>query len=139
MSCLVTLAGYEGDDKPTFSNALKEQIKTLRKQLDKMLSNKIEETKRDFRPLFDTLSDTKPIFNVFPSASSAHSGERDFRVLLDRIQQGTGNMPELMAQIDASVADTRRMLATMPTPSAWDSSHTHIAGLGQQSTSPKLD
>ncbi|KAL0949354.1 hypothetical protein HGRIS_009423 [Hohenbuehelia grisea] len=35
VSSLVTLAGYEGDDKPTFEKLLKDQIKTLRKQLDK--------------------------------------------------------------------------------------------------------
>ncbi|KAJ7617376.1 P-loop containing nucleoside triphosphate hydrolase protein [Roridomyces roridus] len=34
VSCLVTLAGWEGDDKPAFSDALRKQIKMLRKQLE---------------------------------------------------------------------------------------------------------
>ncbi|KAF7352640.1 ATP-dependent Zn protease [Mycena venus] len=139
VSCLVNLAGWEGDDKPSFSKALKEQIKTLRKQLDKSKSNAAaEEAKRDFRPLFDTLSEATPAFSVFPLSAfnnvamqgppPAGQGERDFRVLLDRLQQGRGNMPELIAQM-MRLEETRRMLAALPTPSAWDSSHTQIAGL----------
>ncbi|KAF7352639.1 ATP-dependent Zn protease [Mycena venus] len=147
VSCLVSLAGWEGDDKPSFSKALKEQIKTLRKQLDKSKSNAAaEEAKRDFRPLFDTLSEATPAFSVFPPSAfdnvamqgppPAGPGERDFRVLLDRLQQGRGNMTELMAQM-TRLEETRRMLAALPTPSAWDSSHTQIAGLAH--SVPTLD
>ncbi|KAJ7682621.1 P-loop containing nucleoside triphosphate hydrolase protein [Mycena polygramma] len=152
VSSLVTLAGWEGDDKPTFSSAIKAQIKVLRKQLDKMESN--TELQRDFRPLFDRLSTP---FSVFPPSESSSqpepsSGERDFRALLDRLQgpestlesselntqpssrerdfrvlldrlQGPGSTPEFLAHL----AETRRMLAVLPTPSAWDSSHTQMA------------
>ncbi|KAJ6490412.1 P-loop containing nucleoside triphosphate hydrolase protein [Mycena vitilis] len=118
VSSLVTLAGWEGDDKPTFSSAIKAQIKVLRKQLDKMESN--TELQRDFRPLFDRLSTP---FSVFPlSQPEPSSGERDFRALLDRLQ-GPGSTPEFLAHL----AETRRMLAVLPTPSAWDSSHTQMA------------
>lgn len=38
VSSLVTLAGLEGEEKPSFATALKDQIKVLRKQLDKTSS-----------------------------------------------------------------------------------------------------
>ncbi|KAJ7765062.1 P-loop containing nucleoside triphosphate hydrolase protein [Mycena maculata] len=88
VSTLVTLAGWEDDDKPVFGDALKKQIKTLRKQLDKAPSSSAEEAKRDFRPLFDTLSAPRPNpFAMLPSASSPPSsaGERNIRALLDRL------------------------------------------------------
>ncbi|KAJ6515712.1 P-loop containing nucleoside triphosphate hydrolase protein [Mycena sanguinolenta] len=132
VSCLVTLAGYEGDDKPSFGTALKAQIKTLRKQLDKTKSNVEAQAKYDFRPLFDTLSDAAPL-NVFPSSPSnvvatqppLGAGEPDFRALLDRLHQRRGNTPEFMAH----VMRFEEMLSALPTPSAWDSSNTQIAGL----------
>ncbi|KAJ7180277.1 P-loop containing nucleoside triphosphate hydrolase protein [Mycena crocata] len=160
VSCLVTLAGWEGDDKPTFSTALKAQIKTLRKQLDKIPR---EEVKRDFRPLFDTLSEP-PSF-VFPPAASnlfaptnnfaphgppSSAREPDFRVLLDRLQQGglTNNV-ERMEMLSKRLEAMQRLLQpsgtgqTSPTfvaPSAWDSPHTHILGMANESVqSPKLD
>ncbi|KIJ51932.1 hypothetical protein M422DRAFT_26292 [Sphaerobolus stellatus SS14] len=37
VSTLVTLAGIEGDDKPSFEKLLKEEIQTLRSQLDKQV------------------------------------------------------------------------------------------------------
>ncbi|KAJ7368475.1 P-loop containing nucleoside triphosphate hydrolase protein [Mycena albidolilacea] len=124
VSSLVTLAGYEGDDKPSFPSALKAQIKTLRKQLDKSTE---AEAKRDFRPLFDNAA---PVLSVFPPTAgpqqpSPTPGEPNFRALLDRLQQGRGNVPELMAQLE----ETRRAMMALSTPSAWDSSHTQIAGL----------
>ncbi|KAJ7904686.1 P-loop containing nucleoside triphosphate hydrolase protein [Mycena olivaceomarginata] len=110
VSSLVTLAGYEGDDKPSFPSALKAQIKTLRKQLDKSTTE--AEAKRDFRPLFDTLSDAAPVFSVFPPAGpqqpSPTPGEPNFRAHLDQ---------------------ARRAMMALSTPSAWDSAHTQIAGL----------
>ncbi|KAJ6515720.1 P-loop containing nucleoside triphosphate hydrolase protein [Mycena sanguinolenta] len=131
VSCLVTLAGYEGDDKPSFGTTLKAQIKTLRKQLDKTKSVEAE-AKYDFRPLFDTLSDAAPL-NVFPPPPSNVAatqpplgpGEPDFRALLDRLHQRRGNTPEFMAH----VMRFEEMLSALPTPSAWDSSNTQIAGL----------
>ncbi|KAJ7283997.1 ATP-dependent Zn protease [Mycena rebaudengoi] len=104
VSSLVTLAGFEGDekDKPSFADTLMAQIKILRKQLDKSSFSKSasgsaaddSEPKRDFRPLFDLLSDpdnARPTrqFGSYPQPppSSAYPGEqrRDFRALLDRI------------------------------------------------------
>ncbi|KAJ7368476.1 P-loop containing nucleoside triphosphate hydrolase protein [Mycena albidolilacea] len=126
VSSLVTLAGYEGDDKPSFPSALKAQIKMLRKQLDKSTTE--AEAKRDFRPPFDTLSDAAPVLSVFPPTAGPQQptpGEPNFRALLDRLQQGRGNVPELMAQLE----ETRRAMTALSTPSAWDSSHTQIAGL----------
>ncbi|KAJ7129496.1 P-loop containing nucleoside triphosphate hydrolase protein [Mycena epipterygia] len=134
VSCLVMLAGYEGDDKPTFASALKEQIKTLRKQLDKATLNGTAETKRDFRPLFDTLAETTSFNapNIFaPSANEPfpHAGGRDFRVLLDRIvserrlpEQERTNLSALGERMDAMLAESQRM--SLGGPSAWDSSHT---------------
>ncbi|KAJ7178962.1 P-loop containing nucleoside triphosphate hydrolase protein [Mycena filopes] len=124
VSSLVTLAGWEGDDKPTFSRAVTDQIKVLRKQLDKMPSSPSPGSSntadhRDYRPIFDKLS-TRPIFNVFPPNSNSNpntsmptpgEGERDFRVLLDRLHTAP---PELVAQFEARLAETRRMLAGLP-------------------------
>jgi hypothetical protein len=88
------------------------------------------EAKRDFRPLFDTLSDAAPVLSVFPPTAgpqqpSSTPGEPNFRALLDRLQQGRGNVPELMAQLE----EARRAMTALSTPSAWDSSYTQIAGL----------
>ncbi|KAJ7240302.1 P-loop containing nucleoside triphosphate hydrolase protein [Mycena haematopus] len=138
VSCLVTLAGYEGDDKPSFGNALKAQIKTLRKQLDKTKSD-VEAENRDFRPLFDTLSDAAPMFSVFPQSIStivatqppSSPGEHDFRAVLDRLHQRRPNMPELTA---AHMSRFEEMLSALPTPSAWDLSYTQIAGLAHSPT-----
>ncbi|KAJ7044520.1 P-loop containing nucleoside triphosphate hydrolase protein [Mycena alexandri] len=161
VSTLVTLAGWEGDDKPTFSRAVKDQIKILRKQLDKVPSasqgsesnSQSDSEKRDFRSLFDTLSD-RSLFSVFPPSplnsnmpvpmegdvgggrqrdfralldrlqsmpmsppgqgqSEADAGrDRDFRVLLDRLN----DTPEMMAHLEARVADARRRFAELNVP-----------------------
>lgn len=126
----MTLAGWEGDDKPTFPDALKKQIKTLRKQLDKAPLSSAEEAKRDFRPLFDTLSTARP-FGVFPPVLSPSqpplsAGERNIRALLDRLaSEGRSNVDSLSAvrqQLEALLlaAGTQRQSGA---PSAWDSPH----------------
>ncbi|KAJ7094601.1 P-loop containing nucleoside triphosphate hydrolase protein [Mycena belliarum] len=109
VSCLVTLAGWEGDDKPTFGNALKAQIKTLRKQLDKM---PLAAKRVDFRPLFDTLAEARSP----PMSPQSPPGERDFRVLLDRLaserQRGSSmDMRALGERIEALVAEAQRALS----------------------------
>ncbi|KAJ6628802.1 P-loop containing nucleoside triphosphate hydrolase protein [Mycena sp. CBHHK59/15] len=138
VSCLVTLAGYEGDDKPSFANSLKDQIKTLRKQLDKaplktqdcVATHSSDNTERDFRPLFDLISGpTSPKrFDTYPeSPSSAHTDEqgrdfrrgREFRALLDRIAENSSAMrAERLFQMQGMAGSA---------PSAWDSAlYTHM-------------
>ncbi|KAJ7498746.1 P-loop containing nucleoside triphosphate hydrolase protein [Mycena latifolia] len=111
VSCLVILAGWEGDDKPAFSSALKTQIKTLRKQLDKA---PLTSSGRDFRPLFDTLVEAKPLPSVQYATPPSGPGERDFRALLDRLaseKQRFGSSIDLRAlgeRIEALVLETQR-------------------------------
>ncbi|KAJ7044521.1 P-loop containing nucleoside triphosphate hydrolase protein [Mycena alexandri] len=118
VSALVTLAGWEGDDKPTFNRALKDQIKLLRKQLDNATllslggSNTADEatSQHSFRPLFDTFPSSAD--GPFPLASAVEGereGKRGFRALFDRLQLGQ-NTPEMLAQFEARLAETRRML-----------------------------
>ncbi|KAJ7490432.1 P-loop containing nucleoside triphosphate hydrolase protein [Mycena galericulata] len=137
VSSLVTLAGWEGDDKPAFADALKKQIKTLRKQLDKAPLNNADEAKRDFRPLFDTLSDVRP-FAVFPPSSPQpplSAGERNIRALLDRLaSEGSSNVDSLRVvrqQLDALRFPGARTQSVAP--SAWDLPQTQYFG------QPKLD
>ncbi|KAJ6598886.1 P-loop containing nucleoside triphosphate hydrolase protein [Mycena vulgaris] len=95
VSCLVTLAGWEGDGKPAFSSALKAQIKTLRKQLDKAPL----QAGRDSRPLFNAIAPSQ--------YSTPPSGERDFRVLLDRLvaeRQGSTMDMRALRRADRGVA-----------------------------------
>ncbi|KAK7054214.1 ATP-dependent Zn protease [Favolaschia claudopus] len=129
VSCLVTLAGYEGDDKPSFATAMKAQIKELRKQLNK---SKDTSAQRDFRPLFDTLSDAAPVASFFPGAgptfvSAQEAASANFRVLPNRLQQGRRDLRDPITHM-ASMEEARRALAGLHTPSAWDSSQTQIAG-----------
>ncbi|KAF8195709.1 P-loop containing nucleoside triphosphate hydrolase protein [Mycena galopus ATCC 62051] len=131
VSCLVTLAGWEGDDKPSFGSALKAQIRTLRKQLDKTKSTEAG-AERDFRPLFDTISDAAPARTVFLASTSNFAGtqpqdERDFLVLDNLQQPGHGNISELMAQM--TVTRFEEMLSALPTPSARDSTPAQIVGV----------
>ncbi|KAJ7683999.1 P-loop containing nucleoside triphosphate hydrolase protein [Mycena rosella] len=113
VSCLVILAGWEGDDKPVFETLLKAQIKTLRKQLDKPEGA----AKRDFRPLLDAIAG--------PAAQSPP--ERNFRALLDRLvsetrREGRVGSVDIRSRIEALVAETQRTLEMSgSTPSAWDS------------------
>ncbi|KAJ7068453.1 P-loop containing nucleoside triphosphate hydrolase protein [Mycena amicta] len=100
VSSLVSLAGYEGDDKPTFAQMLSEQIKTLRKQLDKMVvptevlpTPESTGTKRDFRSLFDALS--QPFATTITSIDAPATGT-DFRLLFDGLELGGGRRAELL-------------------------------------------
>jgi hypothetical protein len=117
ISSLVILASYEGDDKPTFATTLKQQIRVLQKQLDKMPKTKAEDAKRDFRPLFDTLAKAR---SSGPQYVGPPSGERDFRVLLDRLvseREREGRPMDLQAML----AESQRMLQvqmSMVRPSA---------------------
>ncbi|KAF9006566.1 P-loop containing nucleoside triphosphate hydrolase protein [Cyathus striatus] len=114
VSALVTFAGYEGEDKPTFEWLLKDQIKTLRKQLDK--PNFAETTDFDFRHSrmrrysapFDQ-SDTEDLarqysrIGIQPVGARAYATSQsqystspeeergnNFRVMLDRLSLRTG-------------------------------------------------
>ncbi|KAF7301826.1 ATP-dependent Zn protease [Mycena indigotica] len=94
VSSLVTLAGYEGEDKPTFAQMLSQTIKTLRKQLDKMVisakvSTESSAQKQDFRPLFDSLSG--PSFMPTLNETAASGTELDFRLTFDRLSLNRRN------------------------------------------------
>ncbi|KAF9464375.1 P-loop containing nucleoside triphosphate hydrolase protein [Collybia nuda] len=112
VSSLVILAGYEGDDKPTFATMLKEQIKMLRKQLDK--SNGTYEFKwrndtntpivprrparpnneRDVHTLLDALSDSARPSRIFDTGHYSQvvvdRSDRDVRILLDEMSDSLG-------------------------------------------------
>ncbi|KAJ7507987.1 P-loop containing nucleoside triphosphate hydrolase protein [Mycena galericulata] len=81
--------------------------------------------KRDFRPLFDTLSDVRP-FAVFPPSSPQpplSAGERNIRALLDRLaSEGSSNVDSLRV--------VRQQLDALR---AWDLPQTQYFG------QPKLD
>ncbi|KAJ7781058.1 P-loop containing nucleoside triphosphate hydrolase protein, partial [Mycena metata] len=110
VSALVMLAGWEGDAKPTFERALKDQIKVLRKQLDNATllggnnSTADEATSRPVGPLFDTL---RASAGLFPPTNGEREDNRDFRALFDGLSS-----PEMLAQFEARLAETRRMLAS---------------------------
>ncbi|KAJ7638930.1 P-loop containing nucleoside triphosphate hydrolase protein [Roridomyces roridus] len=120
VSCLVTLAGWEGDDKPAFSDALKKQIKTLRKQLDKSV-----EAKRDYKPLFDTLSAASPS-TVVSSPPLTSPGDRNIRALLDRLASEPSNVEALAQQLDAWL----KLKGQTPPgeSSVWHVEHTQYTG-----------
>ncbi|KAJ7178966.1 P-loop containing nucleoside triphosphate hydrolase protein [Mycena filopes] len=90
VSALVILAGLEGDDKPTFSHTLKDQIKLLRKQLDKATGGR------------DT------IFGEPASSPAPGEGGREFLVLLDRLQGMSA--AGMSTQLDGRLAEMRRMM-----------------------------
>lgn len=106
VSALVTLAGWDGDDKkPSFATALKGQIRVLRKQLDKISNTssslldqsppsskeQAPDSSRDIRALLDALSDSldKSAIGsprIFSTADSSNApGNRDIRALLDAL------------------------------------------------------
>jgi len=105
VSSLVELAGYEGDDKPTFESLIKDQIKTLRKELERsilpnvlsldwsataMTADKTYErparptNERGFHYLRDAhVGSVRPNSRCYPRPD-ANAG-RDVRVLLDTL------------------------------------------------------
>lgn len=106
------LAGYEGDDNPSFASVLRGQIKTLRKQLDKSTekyesksrhdagSTKVPKrptrpsNERDVHALLDALSDSIRPNRIFDtgrySQGSDVRNDRDVRILLDEISDSLG-------------------------------------------------
>ncbi|KAJ7228492.1 P-loop containing nucleoside triphosphate hydrolase protein [Mycena pura] len=136
VSSLVTLAGWEGDGKPTFASALLGQIKILRKQLDKSgAAARSEGPERDYRALFDALSGTPP---VFPQAPGGSVG--DLRALLD-MGSNVGAAELSKRRIEAWLSGAQRAAAATPlvAPSAWDSSTMQLLSLAQSNVSPRLD
>lgn len=112
VASLVMLAGYEGDDKPSFATVLRGQIKTLRKQLDKSTEKYESKSRHDASPtkvprrptrpsnerdvhaLLDALSDSIRPNRIFDtgrySQESAVRNDRDVRILLDEISDSLG-------------------------------------------------
>ncbi|KAF7332044.1 ATP-dependent Zn protease [Mycena kentingensis (nom. inval.)] len=97
VSALVSLAGFEGDSKPSFSHFLFAQIKTLRKQLDKMdVKSRLPPSpapapaipKRDIRAILDQLVQhvagrTTATLNI---ATPTPGTEHDLRLLFDGLK-----------------------------------------------------
>lgn len=105
------LAGYEGEDKPSFANMIEKQIKTLRKELDKLnLAAKPNTSgvrrdategttpkrparpsnERDVHALLDALSESINPNRLFNSRYTQERGprnDRDVRVLLDALSE----------------------------------------------------
>ncbi|KAJ7750905.1 P-loop containing nucleoside triphosphate hydrolase protein [Mycena metata] len=107
VSALVMLAGWEGDAKPTFKRTLKDQIKVLRKQLKNATllgGNNSTVDKATSRPLFDTLRASAALL---PPTDGERDDNRDFRALFEGLSS-----PEMLAQFEARLAETRRMLAS---------------------------
>ncbi|KAF9057961.1 P-loop containing nucleoside triphosphate hydrolase protein [Panaeolus papilionaceus] len=81
VSSLVTFAGFEGE-KPTFESILKDQIETLRKQLDKQVTYARLEPRAPPQVPF---SQRRPLPNPNRSTSGPSTKERDIRSLLDKL------------------------------------------------------
>lgn len=73
VASLVLLAGFEGDDKPSFASVLRGQIKTLRKQLDKPNVKYEPKSRHD------------PSSTTIPRRPTRPSNERDVHELLDAL------------------------------------------------------
>jgi len=116
VSSLMLLAGFEGEDKPDFASMLKDQIKVLRKQLDKVSAHfgaapavayapslSGQAPGRDIRTLLDELSDSaargdnslRRVYTSVPEVprSSSTSGYNDahVRMLLDALSESIGS------------------------------------------------
>jgi hypothetical protein len=81
VSTLVTLAGYEGE-KPSFASLIKEEIKTLRKQLDKTVGYNYIQQKA---AASEAAAQTSPSGPAPPHGGSRR--ENDIRALLDALSE----------------------------------------------------
>jgi len=91
VSSLVTLATHEEENKPSFSAVLTDQIKALRRQLDKSNSVKNLTT-----PFFDTAMP-----NFKPKRPARPNNERDIHALLDALSDSVGSSRFFTAKHDS--------------------------------------
>lgn len=135
----MTLAGWEGKDKPSFETVLKEQIEALRKQLDKPLftnrfycgtSEKARPSlpnhpggERDVRALMDALSETsirsdnpRRLFETRPQPQApALRSDRNVRRLLDTLSSGLVRDGSTARAYDTFVPESMQHASQLPT------------------------
>lgn len=89
VSTLVSLAGWEGDDKPTFGALIKSEIKNLRKQLDKTTGYDYIQSQSDTQAAGQ---DPKPTSKPARPPRPNSSNERDIRAILDALSDRSPTM-----------------------------------------------